>query len=350
MTPAYIVGRLPIKGENITIKGGVNDCLTLNLTMQGTNGSTIPLKVHLSPGEYNNKSLIKEIQTQLNKALLDEGLITALPVDDPATPEDESIRDSLIRTGVDVVHTENVPPNIGTGAISNEEQLYFYYNGDSSVANKEKLISGTYILDAVRGSAAYSLFYKTEGEPSAVYVVGAEDLSKGVSVTPEKNEFQMDIDGVAVNLTLDEGNYSADDFIAMFNGKLEDQNIPVKASLHDGKLRIDHKNLDDTHTIDSITGSGKTFFYHEEGRLDAALEICSSERSRFGTVTNRLGYTKNGNDYTAENLTAAEASLRDTDIAKSIMENSRLQIIQQAQQALSTQTKQISQTALLLLN
>ena len=83
--------------------------------------------------------------------------------------------------------------------------------------------------------------------------------------------------------------------------------------------------------------------------FDAALNTVSSQRANLGAVQNRLEYTISNLDNTAENLTSAESTLRDVDMAKEMMEYSKNNILNQAAQAMISQANQQPQNVLQLL-
>ena len=83
--------------------------------------------------------------------------------------------------------------------------------------------------------------------------------------------------------------------------------------------------------------------------FDAALNKVSSQRANLGAVQNRLEYTISNLDNTAENLTSAESTLRDVDMASEMMEYSKNNILNQAAQAMISQANQQPQNVLQLL-
>ena len=80
--------------------------------------------------------------------------------------------------------------------------------------------------------------------------------------------------------------------------------------------------------------------------IDEATKKVSSERANLGAAQNRLEYTISNLDNTAENLTSAESTLRDVDMAKEMMEYSKNNILNQAAQAMISQANQQPQNVL----
>ena len=85
------------------------------------------------------------------------------------------------------------------------------------------------------------------------------------------------------------------------------------------------------------------------GVLDNAISSVSSERAKLGALQNRLDHTINNLGVSMENLTAAESRIRDADMAKEIMEFTKLQILLQSANAMLGQANQLPQNVLQLL-
>ncbi len=100
-------------------------------------------------------------------------------------------------------------------------------------------------------------------------------------------------------------------------------------------LRVDGK--DDTNGRDAIE------------TISAALSRVSAQRSALGAVQNRLEHTINNLDNIVENTTAAEAQIRDTDIATEMVKYANNNILQQAGTSMLSQANQSNQLALSLL-
>ena len=83
--------------------------------------------------------------------------------------------------------------------------------------------------------------------------------------------------------------------------------------------------------------------------IDKAINFVSSTRADLGAVQNRLEYTVKSLSTTAENLTAAESRIRDTDMAKEMSEMTKNNILQQAAQAMLSQANSMPQGVLQLL-
>lgn len=83
--------------------------------------------------------------------------------------------------------------------------------------------------------------------------------------------------------------------------------------------------------------------------IDDAMKTVSMERSRYGAYQNRMEHAYNVAMNAAENLTAAESRIRDTDIAKEMMNFTKASILQQAAQYAMAMHMQTAQGMLQLL-
>ncbi|NSL51786.1 flagellin Hag [Calidifontibacillus erzurumensis] len=99
--------------------------------------------------------------------------------------------------------------------------------------------------------------------------------------------------------------------------------------------------------ISNLTSYGK--YTEFISTLDKAIEKVSGERSKLGAYQNRLEHTINNLNTSAENLTAAESRIRDVDMAKEMMEQTKASILAQASQAMLAQANQQPQNVLQLL-
>jgi flagellin len=82
---------------------------------------------------------------------------------------------------------------------------------------------------------------------------------------------------------------------------------------------------------------------------NTAIDTVSSARGAFGALQNRLEHTVNNLSTTVENLTASESRIRDTDMAKEMMNFTKNNILNQAAQAMLAQANQNPQGVLQLL-
>ncbi|MCZ8536939.1 flagellin [Paenisporosarcina quisquiliarum] len=83
--------------------------------------------------------------------------------------------------------------------------------------------------------------------------------------------------------------------------------------------------------------------------IETAIDTINTKRSTLGAQQNRLEHTINNLGATSENLTAAESRIRDVDMAKEMMQQTKNSILAQAAQAMLAQANQQPQGVLQLL-
>ena len=83
--------------------------------------------------------------------------------------------------------------------------------------------------------------------------------------------------------------------------------------------------------------------------IDTAIKTVSEHRATLGAVQNRLEHTISSTDTTSENLQASESRIRDTDMAKEMMEYTKSNILTQAAQSMLAQANSAPNSVLSLL-
>ncbi len=181
-----------------------------------------------------------------------------------------------------------------------------------------------FVATAVAGTASHADFEKWNGVEVTINV-------KAVSGSVETGTFAVAADAkgnVGGGLTLQVGDTN-DDF----------QKVTVSV----GDMSAAGLGIDG---IDIST---------QQGAADAlqtikdAIDTVSKNRSALGALQNRLDHTINNLGVTTENLTAAEARIRDVDMAKEMMDFTKMNVLTQAAQAMLAQANQQPQSVLQLL-
>ena len=85
------------------------------------------------------------------------------------------------------------------------------------------------------------------------------------------------------------------------------------------------------------------------GTIDQALVKINKQRADLGAYQNRMEYAVRGLDISAENLQASESRIRDTDMARQMVEFTKNSVLQQAGTAMLAQANTQSQNVLSLL-
>ena len=166
----------------------------------------------------------------------------------------------------------------------------------------------------------------------------------------DKESMRISLDGKAASVKVEAKGISAKDE-EVSEGKAHVQvgaNAKQSMSIEIGDMRAKALSIkkDDGTTL-SVASAEEANKAIEA--FDKALNSVSSQRANLGAVQNRLEYTISNLDNTAENLTSAESTLRDVDMAKEMMEYSKNNILNQAAQAMISQANQQPQNVLQLL-
>ena len=82
---------------------------------------------------------------------------------------------------------------------------------------------------------------------------------------------------------------------------------------------------------------------------DAAIAAVATSRATFGAVQNRLEHTYNNLAVYEENLNASRSRIKDVDVAREMVNLTKLQIVQQAGVSMLAQANQAPQAVLGLL-
>jgi len=189
----------------------------------------------------------------------------------------------------------------------------------------------------------------------------------------EINELTDEIDRIAKNTEFNtqnllgktdtSGNFTGSGQSFTFHiGANEDQNITLTVNSMDssnigttsGGAVVSGESVQDfmVSGVDTSTSGGILTQSGADAAITVfndAIEVVSAERAKLGAYQNRLEHTINNLGTSSENLTAAESRIRDVDMAKEMMEFTKLNILNQASQAMLAQANQLPQGVLQLL-
>lgn len=154
---------------------------------------------------------------------------------------------------------------------------------------------------------------------------GTYSATDGTNITSEITALQTEITNITTN--------------TKFNG----------VSLLDGTLDVDIQIGDTSTDTLNIALAAITVTSTSLDLTTTAIDNVSTARSSLGALQNRLEHAVNNINNNAENLTAAESRIRDTDMAKEMMNFQKNNILQQAAQAMLAQANQQPQGVLQLL-
>ncbi|MDD6038069.1 MAG: flagellin [bacterium] len=135
----------------------------------------------------------------------------------------------------------------------------------------------------------------------------------------------------------------------LLDGSFSGKNLQV-GSLSGQSITLNISNMD-SNSLD-VSGLSVSDFGaagNAMTKVQAAIEKVSTQRSELGAVQNRLEHTIANLDTTAENTSASESRIRDTDMAEEMVEFSKNNILAQAGQSMLAQANQSNQGVLSLL-
>lgn len=138
----------------------------------------------------------------------------------------------------------------------------------------------------------------------------------------------------------------------LINGDYASTKLHLQVGANAGqKIEFNVGNLDKASLgLDSLdyTGTGEDIG-NQLTAIDNAITTISNERAKLGAVQNRLEYTIKSLDISSENLSASESRIRDTDMAKEMMNMTKANVLQQASTSMLSQANQAPQNVLQLL-
>ncbi len=184
-----------------------------------------------------------------------------------------------------------------------------------------------------------------------VYAVGTTNSGAWAGTPPNTNGFYVQgYWGGNTNQGVVHVNLTLNDFMnnSLSNGELilhvGDQN----ATYNKVKVAIDSMRASalgiDPLDVSSQTSSGQSIDV-----VKGAINRVSTNRANLGALQNRLECTINTNKNTIENMESAKSVIKDCDMAKEMMEYTKMGVLVQSAQSMLTQSNQAPQSILSLL-
>ncbi len=196
-----------------------------------------------------------------------------------------------------------------------------------------------------------------KGDAIAVDIAGATSADDVIADLVEQQG--TNIEGVTLSdagsgtltITAAEGGLKGNDIDISDGGKPADYKVQLQIGANEGQamefgigdMRAEALKITDA-DISTTEGAEKAIT-----TFDNAIKTVSAQRAKMGAVQNRLEYTINNLDTSAENLQASESRIRDLDMAKEMMAFTKNNILNQAAQAMLAQANQAPQGVLQLL-
>ena len=247
---------------------------------------------------------------------------------------------------------------------------------ESTTFNNEKILVGGKGFDAASISATSisdleitsnlsgvdGISFAVDNAQNTVTITlknGADEIATQTlnNITMTGTNVELNFDEVGISFKID-GSGATDIEGILDNVDLElkdgfgDKNISIQAgannetsntlSVNIGAMTSESLgiNADDINAIGVAGTVGTKAANDFLDKLDEAISKVNTSRSKLGAQQNRLEYTSSNLVSSTENLTSAESRIRDVDVAKEMVTLSKLNILNQASQAMVSQAKQ----------
>ncbi len=266
-----------------------------------------------------------------------------------AAADQDLAADSISLNG----NTLAVTPASGWGlkAAADDSGFTLTYDGKDiadvaySVAGKTADTAG--VTGSITAKIAVDGYRLASGEkPNASLTKGAATVAEEDTAVSNSNAFTNSTARLTYqeNITLQVGARSKDAVNFTFKYNTDD-------SADMGKLE---PNLNLSSRAEGLNTENLSLATAEDAnyaidQIDKAINKTSMVRATFGAIQNRLEHKITNLTTTTENLTEAESSIRDTDMASEMMNYTKFNILQQAAQSMLAQANQQPQSILQLL-
>ena len=229
------------------------------------------------------------------------------------------------------------------------------------IMNDLKTADSHALSDDVKLTQAKTSFIAIDGSKNSVYTASGENA---ITITSTGTGIGNQISGFTISITDNTGavrksaNAALDAFDETLRAqnKSEDNSInlqigtkanqTIKVGLTDMKAQALGLQGSDNSTIQ--VGNQKQA-NAAINVLDAAIQKALDQQTTIGAVQSRLEYTQTNLTTASENVTAAESTIRDADMAKEMTEYTKNNVLMQAAQSMLAQANQSSSNVLSLL-
>ena len=231
----------------------------------------------------------------------------------------------------------------------------------NSIMTSLKTADSHNLSDDVKLSAKNTSYIEMDGSNNTVYTASGENA---ITITSKGTGIENQISGFTISITDNTGavRKSANAALDAFDETLRAQNKSVDNSIN---LQIGTKanqtikvGLTDM-KAQALGLQGKDNNTIQVGNqkqanaainvLDAAIQKALDQQTTIGAVQSRLEYTQSNLTTASENVTAAESTIRDADMAKEMTEYTKNNVLMQAAQSMLAQANQSSSNVLSLL-
>jgi len=252
---------------------------------------------------------------------------------------------------------EAVKALVGTGLTIDGVEVEFYNANDGVYTGDALGINISAAVEAADGANATALASALETQLSKIDGVSASAAGTSLTITATDA-----IGEAGNNIEIVDGGVQANFTSKLQVGSNEGQSMTIEiADMRASALKLTGSGDGFTSTATVTDGTSSVL---KESALDVsshesaaaalttinnAIETVSAQRSDLGSFQNRLEHTISNLGTSAENLQAAEARIRDLDMAEEIMAFTKNNILQQAATAMLAQANMAPQSVLQLL-
>ena len=256
------------------------------------------------------------------------------------TSKEEGVTSNVVLTQQGTAQASAATVTAGTDAYPKLSKDYKAYNGTGNIEDAIFTVNGqkfAYVTDATKlGDDNKDVNYIE----TAAVDVDADEAKAMATLINSKTGIAAEADGNG-NISLKAGSSNAGKGIELQIGANEGQTMSFTlGDMSAAALGVDGSNVD----LSSQESAKKA-----TTTIDNAIKTISKARGQMGAVQNRLEHTINNLDTASENLQTSESRIRDTDMAKEMVEYSKNNILMQAGQSMLAQANQSNQGVLSLL-
>ena len=231
----------------------------------------------------------------------------------------------------------------------------------NDIMTKLETDGGRKLSEDVKLSDKNTSYIEMDGSNNTVYTASGENA---ITITSKGTGIENQISGFTISITDNTGavRKSANAALDAFDETLRAQNKSddnsinlqigtkanqtIKVGLTDMKAQALGLQGKDNSTIQVGNQEQANAAINV---LDAAIQKALDQQTTIGAVQSRLEYTQSNLTTASENVTAAESTIRDADMAKEMTEYTKNNVLMQAAQSMLAQANQSSSNVLSLL-
>ena len=341
--------------------------------LKGDNGTkTINMKAHdaglkgtlTDNGDGTATFVMDELKVGDSVSIGGKNYTIGATADEAKTTFNDKVKkkgDKLTINGKSIEIVENY--NNGQGADADEKKADLQSKGQYTLDDAKALIGEGTTIKFADGTSLKAMKGATDGiddnDTSVItakkaYTLAQDELLKANQIGDTNNDAKVGKDDAFASYTLTDASNT-------FKIHTGTSNVAEKLSfsLHVGsdadmtnKITVGIETMNSSYlgikglNVNDDSGIAGTYAIDA---ISDALQKVSDQRSSLGAVQNRLEHTIDNLDNVVENTTSAESRIRDTDMAKEMVNYSKNNILAQAGQSMLAQANQSNQGVLSLL-